>query len=56
MIEEFFIFQNVVGIIGIVVDIVLGNGVDMDIVARQLQTYCLDETILKSYNFSLKLL
>src|SRR6056300_1146468 len=48
MIEEFFIVQNVVGIIGIVVDIVLGDGVDMDIAARQLQTYCLDEAILST--------
>ena len=34
VIQKFFIVENVVGVIGIVVDIVLGDGIDMNVAAR----------------------
>jgi hypothetical protein len=36
VIQKLFIVENVIGVIGIVVDVVLGDGVDMDIIARHL--------------------
>ena len=48
MVEKLRIFNQVVGIVGFVVDVVLRNRIDLYLVARQLQANGFDKSILST--------
>ena len=48
MIQKFLIVEYVVWVVGVVVDVVLRDGIDLNIAARKFQSCCLDKTILRT--------